>query len=87
MAEVGDVVRCTSGAWIVLAPRRCPQGHPLDGGRVLVGYAACRGHGGGHTTWTCCVCGAIKYGPALGAHCTVLSEPAAVRISTAKPQG
>ncbi len=29
MPAVGDLVRPTEGAWMVLPPRRCPQGHSL----------------------------------------------------------
>ena len=49
MPAVGDLVRPTEGAWMVLPPRRCPQGHSLGPGRVLVGRVACRcGQRGGH---------------------------------------
>lgn len=75
------MVLSTDDAWIVRAPQRCPNGHTLAAGQVLVGHAACTGHGGGHTTWTCRACEATVYGPALGTHCSVLDGPAAVRIS------
>lgn len=84
MPEVGDLVRTTVDTWITRPPARCPNGHALDAGRVLVGHEACAGHGGGHTTWTCRTCEATVYGPALGEHCRTLTGPAAVRISTAR---
>jgi len=65
------------------APRRCPNGHLLGPGQVLVGNVACLGHGGGgHTSWHCRTCDATVYGPPLGGHCTALIGPASVRIST-----
>src|SRR5882762_7220356 len=45
-------------------PRHCPRGHLLQPGRMLVGSIACSC--GRHLTW-CCECGAVTYGPALGA--------------------
>jgi hypothetical protein len=33
MAAVGELVRSTSGAWIVRPPTRCPRGHALRPGR------------------------------------------------------
>jgi hypothetical protein len=83
MPAVGDLVRSTTGAWIVLAPQHCPNGHELGPGKSLVGYAACAGHGGGHTTWTCRTCDET-YGPPLNTHCSMIDGPAAVRISTAR---
>jgi hypothetical protein len=45
-----------------VAAVRCPNGHPLRPGRVLVGSIAysCRRH----LTWRC-ECAAVTYGPAL----------------------
>ncbi|WP_146221130.1 hypothetical protein [Mycolicibacterium moriokaense] len=51
MPAVGDLVRSTTGAWIVLAPEHCPNGRGLCPGETLVGHQACLGHDGGHTTW------------------------------------
>jgi hypothetical protein len=80
MPDVGDLIHTTAGTWITRPPTRCPNGHQLGAGR-LVGYQACLGHGGGHTTWTCRTCEAIVYGPPLNAHCKTLDGPATVRIS------
>jgi hypothetical protein len=41
MAAVGELVRSTTGDWIARPPLRCPRGHPLQPGRVLVGSIAC----------------------------------------------
>lgn len=82
MPEVGDLVRSTTGGWVTLAPARCPNGHELGAGQVIVGHAVCVGHGGGgHTTWTCLACDALVFGPQLAPHCSILDGPAAVRIS------
>jgi hypothetical protein len=81
MPDVGDLVRSTTDAWIVLAPQHCPNGHCFGPGKTLVGYAACAGHGGGHTTWTCRTCDTTVYGPPLNTHCATLDGPATVRIS------
>jgi hypothetical protein len=49
------VYRC--GKWMTDAPSRCPNGHSLGPGQVLVGHVACLGHGGGgHTSWHCRTC-------------------------------
>jgi hypothetical protein len=53
---IGDLVKTTAGTWIIRPPMRCPNGHEFGPGRALVGYLACLGHGGGHTTWTCRTC-------------------------------
>jgi hypothetical protein len=81
---LGERVQTTAGKWITHPPPRCPNGHPLGSGAVLVGHQACLGHGGGHTTWTCRTCDATVYGPPLNTHCTCLDGPATVRISTAR---
>jgi hypothetical protein len=84
MPDVGDLVRTTAGTWITKPPIRCAAGHQLGSGQVLVGHVACRGHGGGHTTWHCTRCSPSEppiYGPPLNTHCTALAGPAAVRIS------
>jgi hypothetical protein len=62
---LGDLVQTTAGTWIIRPPTRCPNGHDFGAGRALVGYQACLGHGGGHTTWTCRTCDETVYGPAL----------------------
>jgi hypothetical protein len=86
MPRVGDLVQTTAGTWITKPPTRCPHGHPLGPGQVLVGHVACQGHGGGgHTIWHCLTCPQGEppvYGPPLASHCTVLHGPAPVRIST-----
>jgi hypothetical protein len=62
---LGDLVQTTNGQWITQPPSRCPHGHTLGPGQVLVGHQACLGHGGGRTTWTCRTCDATVYGPPL----------------------
>jgi hypothetical protein len=65
-------------------PNHGRAGHQLGAGQDLVGHVACRGHGGGHTTWHCTRCSNSEppiYGPPFNIHCTVLAGPAAVRIS------
>ena len=79
---LGELIRTTSGAWITHPPTRCPNGHDFGAGRVLVGYQACLGHGGGHTTWTCRARDTRCTGQPLNTHCTALEGPAVVRIST-----
>jgi hypothetical protein len=49
-AVLGDLVQTTVGKWITHPPPRCPKGHQLGAGRMLVDHQACLGHGGGHTT-------------------------------------
>jgi hypothetical protein len=87
MPDVGDLIHTTAGAWITRPPMRCPNGHSLGPGEVLVGHQACLGHGGGHTTWTCRTCDDTVYGPPLTTHCAALDGPATVRISTARDYG
>ena len=60
-------------SWRPQSPTRCPNGHTLGPGQVLVGHQACLGHGGGHTTWTCRECDATVYGPPLNTHVTTLA--------------
>jgi hypothetical protein len=79
---LGELVQTTAGKWIIHPPTRCPNGHEFGPGRALVGYQACLGHGGGHTTWTCSTCDATVYGPPLNTHCKTLDGPATVRLST-----
>ena len=73
---LGELVQTTAGKWITHPPTRCPNGHTLGPGEVLVGHQACLGHGGGHTTWTCRACDQTVYGPPLNTHCTTLAGPA-----------
>lgn len=84
MADVGDLAM-HRGKWITLAPEYCPQGHRLGPKQVLVGHAACQGHGGGgHTLWHCVACPKDEppvYGPRLASHCTLLEGPALHRLS------
>jgi hypothetical protein len=79
---LGELVQTTDGKWIIRRPSRCPNGHEFGASKALVGYQACLGHGGGHTTWTCRQCDATVYGPPLNTHCTTLDGPATVRLST-----
>jgi hypothetical protein len=78
---IGDLVQTTAGKWVVVAPTHCRNGHRLGPSQCLVGHTACRGHGGGHITWTCRTCDATAYGVPLGKHCKAVSGPADVRIS------
>jgi hypothetical protein len=84
LVVLGELVQTTTGKWITRPPTRCPDGHSLGPGAVLVGHQACLGHGGGHTTWTCRECDATVYGRPLNTHCRTLDGPATVRISTAR---
>ena len=59
---LGELVQTAAGKWITHLPARCPNGHQLGPGQVLVGHQACLGHGGGHTTWTCRTCDETVYG-------------------------
>jgi hypothetical protein len=54
-------------------PTHAFPGHEFGAGRVLVGYQACLGNGGGHTTWTCRTRDETVYGPPLNTHCTALA--------------
>jgi hypothetical protein len=82
LTVLGELLQTTAGTWITHPPTRCPNGHPLGPGAVLVGHVACLGHGGGgHTRWHCRTCDAVVYGPPLNTHCTTLEGPATVRIS------
>jgi hypothetical protein len=83
LGVLGELVRTTAEKWITHPPTRCPNGHTLGAGQVLVGRQACLGHGGGHTTRTCRTCDQTVYGPPLNAHCAALDGPAVVRISNA----
>ena len=38
---VGDLARNSRGQWITHPPSRCPNGHSLGPGGVLVGHQAC----------------------------------------------
>jgi hypothetical protein len=76
MAGVGELVRSTTGQWMVKPPLHYPRGHPLGPGRMLVGSIACSC--GRHLTWRC-DCGAVTYGPPLGAGCSLLDGPSRVR--------
>jgi hypothetical protein len=83
-AVLGELVQTTDGKWITRPPSRCPTGIHSDLTQVLVGNAACLGHGGGgHTSWHCRTCDAVVYGPPLNTNCTALEGPATVRISNA----
>jgi hypothetical protein len=79
---LGELVQTTAGKWITHPPSRCPNGHTLGPGEVLVGHQVCLGH----TTWTCRTCDETVYGPPLNTHCSVLDGPAAVRISNRDSQ-
>jgi hypothetical protein len=76
MPAVGELVRSTTGQWMVRPPLRCPRGHRLRPGHVLVGSIACSC--GRHLTRRC-ECGAVTYGPGLGDGCSLLDGPARVR--------
>jgi hypothetical protein len=76
---LGELVQTTAGKWIIHPPTRCPNGHTFGAGKVLVGYQACLGHSGGHTTWRCRTCDETVYGPLLNTHCMVLAGPTRIR--------
>jgi hypothetical protein len=75
LVVLGELVQTTAGKWIIHPPSRCPNGHRLGPGAALVGYQACLGHGGGHSTWTCRTCDETVYGPPLNTHCACLDRP------------
>ena len=74
--DVGDLVLSAKGEWMVRLPERCGNGHPITGGRVLVGTAVCACQDR-HLTWLC-ECGSMVYGPELGPDCAVLNGPARI---------
>lgn len=77
MASLGQLVPCTEGGWMPYPPQRCPHGHPLGPGKMLVGYQPCAGHcRGGHTTWQCLRCDAVVFWPGVGAGCRLLDAAA-----------
>ena len=76
MPAVGELVRCTSGGWMVFPPLRCQAGHRLRRNNVRVGHQPCGC--GGHTTWACAECDSVEYSPPL-ANCQPLDGAAAVR--------
>jgi hypothetical protein len=78
---LGELVQTTAGKWITHPPTRCPNGHPLGPGEVLVGHQACLGHGGGH----CRTCDGVVYGPPLNKHCTALASKKPVRSQLRQP--
>ena len=77
MPAIGELVRSTTGQWMVKPPLHCPRGHRLRPGHTLVGSIACSC--GRHLMWRC-ECGAITYGPALGELTGVAIAPAIVVI-------
>lgn len=61
----------TRRGWQEPRPKRCPAcGHEFGAYRVLVGAAPCR-CGSAHRTFTCRVCDATTYVPALGDSCVL----------------
>ncbi len=69
--SVGELERRGS-RWVLIAPKQCGCGHPLGGGRVIVGTTACR-CGARHTTWECNLCGDVQFGPARGDRCSPMA--------------
>jgi hypothetical protein len=54
------------------APTTCPEGHPLTGPsavRATTAWRLCEC--GGHTVYTCRVCGAVILDPSVGPDCAV----------------
>jgi len=54
-----------SGPVVEVAPKHCPNGHPLVPGTVVVGWHPClcvEGHSG-HRTYWCRACGTTLYEP------------------------
>jgi hypothetical protein len=47
LVVLGELVHTTAGKWITHPPSRCPNGHPLGPGEVLVGHQACLGTAAG----------------------------------------
>jgi hypothetical protein len=45
VAAVGEFVQSTTGQWMIRPPLRCPRGHTLQPGRLLVGTVACSAAG------------------------------------------
>jgi len=82
---LGELVQTTAGKWITHPPTRCPNGHRLGAGQVLVGQQACLGHCGGHTTWTCRACDATVYGPPMNTRTARPSKGA--RLCGSRPHG
>ena len=76
MPTVGELVRTTTGQWMVWGPKHCPVGHELVPGSLIVAYRPCTAHGG-HQTWTC-PCGKTVAAPATTDSCDA-QGPAAVR--------
>ena len=74
MPEIGQLVHCTTGGWMVYPPQRCLVDHPLGPNRVLVGHAGCSCPGG-HMTWECRVCSETIYAPPLSVDCRMLNGP------------
>jgi len=74
MPEIGQLVACTAGGWMVFPPQCCPNNHHLRANEVIVGHAGC-GSCAGHTTWTCSTCDEIIYAPPLSVNCRVLTGP------------
>ena len=78
---LSELVQTTDRRWITKPPSHCSYGHLFGPNQVLVGYGACLGHGGRHTSWHWRTCDPVVYAPPLNIHCTALEGPAAVRIS------
>jgi hypothetical protein len=80
MPVVGDLVRRSDGAAMVLPPRHCPRGHEFGLGKMLVGHQPCNCRArGGHLTWECLECCGVVYAPPFMADCQPLGGAAAVR--------
>lgn len=74
MPAVGELVRSTTGEWIVRPPERCLRGHLLGPHRALVGHQPCGcGRRGGHMTWRCRLCDAVVYAPPPAPDCRPLA--------------
>jgi hypothetical protein len=64
-----EIVHCTDGRWMVRPPERCPRGHRLGAGRVLVAHQPCSTRCGGHDLEVRSM--RRMYGPPLRVDCRV----------------
>ena len=64
-----DPLTYNGRGWIEAAPSRCPNGHTLTGGKVLVGSHVCSCDATHHRTHRCRTCEAVVYSPPLTTAC------------------
>ena len=68
MSDHNTLHRVANG-WAENAPAKCPLGHELVGGRVLVGSHVCSCEVHHHRTHRCRECNELTYTPPLGPSC------------------